>query len=141
MSHIATIKTAIKDLDAVKAVCAELGLEFNEGKNICTYYASRTVPCTHTMSKPAFGRTEIGLVLQPDGSYSMVCDEMLMSRNNKETYNQKTWGQATNPLANQFGGFMQRYAVCKTEIEARKKGWMTRRTTLGTKVQVHVTGM
>lgn len=32
MSHIATVKVKIKDIDAVRAACQELGLQLEEGK-------------------------------------------------------------------------------------------------------------
>ncbi len=139
MSHIATIKTALKDIAAIKAAGAEFGMVFNENKTVCHYYSNQTVPSTHTFTVNGT-KMEVGLVLQPDGTYTVVADDMLLYEGN-QPYNRTRFGCATNPLANSMGGFMQRYAVCKTEIEARKKGWMCKRVAQGAKMQVHVTGM
>lgn len=40
MSHVAMIKVVIKDLDALKRACINLGLVFNEGKKTYKWYGS-----------------------------------------------------------------------------------------------------
>lgn len=141
MSHIATIKTQLKDLEAIKLAAAELGFTFHENQTTCIYYAGQTVPCNHVLThSPGFYEGQVGLVKQPDGSYSIVTDEMNLGKVSAQLC-QKYFKRDTNPLANNFGGFTQLYGVHKTQIEAQKRGWLTKRVQVGGKIQVHVTGM
>ena len=40
MSHVAVIKTEVKSLDALKAACKKMGLEFREGKTTYRWYGT-----------------------------------------------------------------------------------------------------
>lgn len=103
MSHVATIEVEIKDIQALKAACEELGLEFMEGqKSYHCWGTGKTVErleqyqrssgkalmpkgwelsemgqCEHVIrQKNAAGSYEIGLATRRDGKagYQLLCD-------------------------------------------------------------------
>lgn len=148
MSHIATIKTEITDLEALELACKELGLEFKEGQTSCLFRPQMnktdTIPCSHAISLPKGQHwMELGLV-KSDKGYNLVGDELLELH--EEDDNGLAWARMiyardTNPLGRKYGKLLQSYAVHKTVIEARRKGWSVKRTQVGAKVQLTVTGM
>lgn len=129
MSHVATIKTQLNDLQAIKAACQRMGWEFREGQDRYAWYG-RSVgdynaadnalangmteadlgKCTHAIRVP--GATyEIGLVKQADGSFNPAWD----------WYEYGGLGKIRSE--NGMGGFLQAYALEKSKIEMRKKGF------------------
>jgi hypothetical protein len=112
VSHIVSIKTAITDIDAFKAVCAELGFKFS---NTMTFrgWAGMEHPCDYCVKVPG-EKWDIGLVKSKDGkSYEMRCDHFL--------FNNKNVGQNCQRVT-------QMYGVHKATLEAKKKGHMVVRT-------------
>jgi hypothetical protein len=66
MSHVATLKTRILDLDALKTAAAECGMEFVEGRKAYrTYYGSANA-CAHTITA-AGASYDVGVVAAKDG--------------------------------------------------------------------------
>ena len=107
MSHIVTIKTEVRDANAILAACNRLSL-----------------------AKPIQGPTKLysgwvtGLAVQlPDWVYPVVCDTAT-GQVHFDNFNGR-WGDQKL-----LGGFLQSYAVEKTKIEARKKGHSVTETPL-----------
>ncbi len=99
MSHIVTIKTEVRDADAVHAACRRLGLP-----------------------EPVSGTTQLfsgeatGLAVQlPDWHYPVVCDTTT-GKLHYDNYG-GVWGDQQR-----LDRFLQAYAVEKARIEARKRG-------------------
>jgi hypothetical protein len=146
MSHIATIATQITDIEAVRHACAELGLTFVENQKTCAFWPSsgkpQLHPCDHAVTLPVGQfKMELGLVRDKAGCYSLVGDDML-HLNDRSTC-QMIFGRDTNPLGTKFNKLMQLYAVHKTQIEAKRKGWIvTRKVVAGSnKIQLSISGM
>lgn len=107
MSHIVTIKTEVRDANAVRAACRRLSL-----------------------AEPVQGRTKLfsgeveGLAVQlPDWIYPVVCN-LSSGQVRYDNFNGR-WGDQTC-----LSRFLQSYAVEKTKIEARKKGHLVTETPL-----------
>jgi hypothetical protein len=131
MSHITTIKTEIRDLDALKSACAECGAVFVEGQTSYNWFGSSVgdypLPegittdqlgkCSHAINVPGV-EYEIGVVKKPNGHYTLAYD---------------FWGPGQG-LLQKFGEscrhLVQLYAVHKTIREARKKGYTAQRQQL-----------
>jgi hypothetical protein len=151
MSHIVSIATEIKDIEAVKRACAELGLVFKENQTTCKFWHAQQHTCTHAIELPKGSlpyAMELGLVRQASGSYSLVGDELLRLGAEDEAYHEKGWpkrlvGTDTNPLGTNFNKLLQLYGVAKATIEAKKRGYLVTRSQVpGTnKIQLCVTGM
>ena len=89
MSHVTKLKVQIKDLQALKTACEQLGLVFKENQKTYKWYGrsvgdyalpqntkvSDLGHCDHAIAvannKNAY---EIGLVAQEDGTYSLLYD-------------------------------------------------------------------
>jgi hypothetical protein len=152
MSHIATIKTEIKDLEAVKLACKELGLEFRENQKTCAFYPESGTPqqhpCDHAIKLPEGDfPMELGLVKTANG-YDLVGDELLKISEEDGEHNGGFWvpkifGMETNPLGTNYSKLLQLYAVNKATIESKKRGYLVKRQYVpGTqKIQLVVTGM
>ena len=99
MSHIVTIKTEVRDANAVGSACSRLRLpEPQHG--------------THRL----FGGEAVGLGVQlPDWKYLVVC-QMDSGQLQYDNYNGR-WGKQA-----QLDRFLQGYAVEKAKLESRRKG-------------------
>jgi hypothetical protein len=100
LSHIVSIKTELRDREAVASACQRLGLP-----------------------EPIHGTAEIfateasGLIVQlPDWHYPVVVD-VATGQVQYDNYNGH-WGDRAH-----LDRFLQIYAVQKTQIEARKRGY------------------
>ena len=94
MSHVATIDIEIKDLAALRAACAEVGLEFREGQKDFRWYGKWVGDyngqdaayragldpkdygkCDHAIGVPKNEKAyEIGVVRQANGTYKLAWD-------------------------------------------------------------------
>lgn len=94
MSHVAVIKVQIKDLEALKQTCSELGLEFVEGQKTYKWYGrwvrdyhgndaaykngidpKNYGKCDHAIRIPGNSSAyEVGVVRLDDGSYTLIWD-------------------------------------------------------------------
>lgn len=127
MSHIATVDIQLRDLDAIKAAAARLGLVFCEGQASYRWYGHRVgdspLPegltedelgyCEHAITSPTDTGYEIGIVRRKDGQgYQLAFD---------------TWGPGqwiTERLGEDMGAFKQAYGVELAKRELQLEGWM-----------------
>ena len=120
MSHVVEIKTEVRDEQAVRAACVRLQLAPPEHKTITLFSA-----------------TAAGLCLQlPGWQYPVVCN-LQSGSVQYDNYN-GAWGEQA-----ELNRFLQRYAVEKAKIEARKKGHTCSESHLddgSIRVTVHVGG-
>jgi hypothetical protein len=121
MSHLAVIKIEVKDLEAVKAACQEMGLTFHQGQ---THYGRLNEQaaliqgqCAHAISHPSWDfcgdKLEIGLVKSATG-YRLEMDDW-------------NTGPAQN-VGKDAGKFLQLYAVHKATLECKRKGYLVTRS-------------
>lgn len=131
MSHVVSIKTELTDLDAVKAVCAELGLIFREGQKSYEWWGqfmgdaplpdgftrAQLGHCEHAIAVPGTS-WEIGLAKPSNGKgYRLLFDY---------------YGGRGKAILDAVGGkeaskFVQLYGVHKAIIECKKRGHIVRR--------------
>lgn len=113
MSHFTTIETQVRDVAALKAACAEMSLAVEENA-IARGYSRNTHKGDLVIRLK--GPYDIALNRQPDGTYGLTCD---------------WWdGHVEKEVGAKYGRLLQLYGVHKAQIEARKKGFTTRRQTL-----------
>jgi hypothetical protein len=114
MSHFTTIQTQIKDIAALRTACAELGVELIEN-GVARGYGSNTNKGDLVIRLK--GPYDIAVNRQPDGSFGLTTD---------------WWdGHVEREVGANYGRLLQLYAVHKAQAEARRKGYTTRRQTLG----------
>ena len=107
MSHIVSIKTEVRDANAVQAACTRLSLP----KPI------------HGLTR-LYGGVVTGLAVQlPDWVYPVVCN-LAVGELQFDNFNGR-WGDQK-----ELDRFLQAYAVEKTKIEARKKGHLVQEAPL-----------
>ena len=123
MSHISKIELEVNDLGILGQACKKLGLEFIKGQDRFKWY-DRESRCDHAIKVPG-ADYEIG-VINRSGRYELNCD--FYDRNIEKV------------IGNQGGLLKQAYAVEKTKIEARKKGYsvMERQTQTGIRLHVRI---
>ncbi len=111
MSHFTTIKTQIKDIEALKAACAEMGLSVLQNTEARGYYENKIKGEFVIQLK---GPYDIAINKQPDGSYGLTAD---------------LWnGHVEQEVGKNYGKLLQLYAVHKAMKEARKKGHLVSRS-------------
>ena len=105
MSHFTTIQTQIKDIDALRETCRELGLELLQNAEARGYGSARQRGEFVIRLK---GPYDVALHRQNDGSYGLSTD---------------WWdGHVEKEVGTNYGRLLQLYAVHKTAREARKRG-------------------
>jgi hypothetical protein len=110
MSHFTTIKTQIKDLEALRKVCQEMNLELLPKAQARGYYENQ-IPGDYVIKLK--GPYDIALNQQADGSYGLTAD---------------LWqGHVEKEVGKNYGKLLQLYGVHKTMLEARKKGYSAMR--------------
>ncbi len=105
MSHFTEIKTQIKDIEALRSACQELGLSLVPNTEARGYYENKTKGDYVVQLK---GPYDIALNKQTDGTFGLTADLW-------QGHVEKEVGQGYNKL-------LQLYGVHKATIEARKKG-------------------
>ena len=111
MSHFTTIQTEIKDIEALRDACRELGLELLQNAEARGYGSARQRGEFVVRLK---GPYDVALHRQTDGSYGLSTD---------------WWdGHVEKEVGSNFGRLLQLYAVHKTAREARKRGLNVQRT-------------
>ena len=111
MSHFTTIKTQIKDVQALRSACQELGLSLLQNAEARGYYTNTTQGDYVIKLK---GPYDVAVNQQKDGSFGLTAD---------------FWeGHVEKEVGKNYGRLMQLYAVHKATQEARKKGHLTRRS-------------
>lgn len=123
MSHISKIELEVKDLGVLGQACARLGLALLKGQKSFKWYG-KEAQCDHAIRVPG-ADYEIGVAWK-GASYELNCD--FYDKNLEKVIGLK-------------GGLLkQAYAVEKTRIEARKKGYsvVERQTEKGIRLHVRI---
>jgi|SRR6185503_7684384 len=105
MSHFTTIKTQIKDLEALRAACGELSLALLEKANARGYGGTTRQGDYVIRLKGPF---DIAVNQQPDATFGLTTDWW-------DRHVEKEVGPA-------YGRLLQLYGVHKASREARRKG-------------------
>jgi len=114
MSHFTTIETRIRDIAALRAACAELGLELQGAGTARGYYSEQGLPGEHVIRLR--GPYDIAVNKTKDGTYGLTTD---------------WWnGHVEKEVGKDFGRLLQLYGVHKAQAEARRKGLTVRRRSL-----------
>ena len=121
MSHISKIELEVKDLAVLSQACTRLGLEFIRGQKQFKWY-EKDAPCEHVINVPG-ADYEIGVV-KDDHRYELNCD-----------FYDRSIEQA---IGRQGGLLKQAYAVAKTKIEARRKGYSVLEQNTDAGVRLHI---
>lgn len=124
MSHFTTIKTQIKDIEAVKAACAELGLKVEKDAIARGYYGNDL--------KGEY-------VIRLKGPYDIA-----LNRNATSTFDLATdWyaGHVEREVGKEYRRLIQLYGVHKATIEARRKGWQVQRVQRGEEIHLTIIGL
>ena len=113
MSHFTTIETQVRDVQALKSACAEMSLVVEENA-VARGYARNTHKGVLVIRLK--GLYDIAVNKQQDGTYGLTTD---------------WWdGHVEREVGKNYGKLLQLYGVHKAQIEARKKGYTTRRQAL-----------
>ncbi len=105
MSHFTEIKTQIKDIEALRSACKEMGLTLLQSAEARGYYENKAKGDYVIRLK---GPYDIALNKQPDGTFGLTAD---------------LWnGHVENEVSQGYGKLLQLYGVHKATMEARKKG-------------------
>ena len=112
MSHFTTIKTQIKDIEALRAACQELGLPLLQ-KTDARGFGGNKLAGDYTIQLK--GPFDIAVQKQKDSSFGFTSD---------------LWaGHVEKEVGKGYGRLLQLYAVHKATREARKKGHFVSRST------------
>lgn len=110
MSHFTTIKTQIKDIEALRSACQEMGLTLLQNAEARGYYENKTKGDYVIRLK---GPYDIALNQQPGGSFGLTAD---------------LWnGHVEQEVGPGYGKLLQLYGVHKAMREAQKRGHLVRR--------------
>jgi len=121
MSHISKIELEVKDLGILGQACTRLGLELLKDKKSFRWYGKEGC-CDHAITVPG-ANYEIGVV-KKDGLYELSCD--YYDRNLEKV------------IGSQGGLLKQAYAVIKTRVEARRKGYSVLEQQTENSIKLHV---
>ena len=106
MSHFTTIKTQIKDIEALRSACKELNLPLLQTAD-ARGYAGEVRRGDYVIQLA--GPYDIAVNQQPDQCYGLTTD---------------WWnGYVEKEVGQEYSKLLQLYAVHKASIEARKKGY------------------
>ncbi len=144
MSHIVKIATEIRDVEAIKLACAELGLVFKENQKTYKWWGESVgdYPLPEGITKDELGTCEHAI-----GVNGTPWEIGLMR--NKQTNGLRIvfdfYGHQGAPLMAAIGKggekLLQMYGVHKATIEAKKRGLLVSRAQLGQKIKLTVSGM
>ena len=105
MSHFTEIKTQIKDIEALRSACQEMGLRLLQNTEARGYYENKTKGDFVVRLK---GPYDIALNKQADGTFGLTADFYQ--------------GHVEQEVGKGYGKLLQLYGVHKATLEARKKG-------------------
>lgn len=125
MSHFTTIETQIKDIEALRSTCGELGLTLVQNAQ-ARGYGGKSHQGEYVIRLK--GPYDIALNRQTNGSYQLSTD---------------WWnGHVEKEVGKNFGRLLQSYGVWKTTMEASRKGYMvTRQGLKNGSIKVVITGV
>ncbi len=111
MSHFTTVKTQIKDIEALRSACQEMGLSLLQNAEARGYRQTKIKGDYVIQLK---GPYDIALNKQPDGSFRLTAH---------------LWqDHVENEVGRFYGKLLQLYGVHKTIDEARKRGHLVTRS-------------
>jgi hypothetical protein len=118
ISHLTTVVTQFRDPAAIKAAAKALGIEVVENAK-ARFFMGMSQTCDLVLKLP--GRYDLGMLRQPNGTYSFVCDEELIG--GKYGTDGFGRGDAGRKLIGEEGRRLkQEYALAILQAEARRKG-------------------
>jgi Protein of unknown function (DUF1257) len=124
VSHFTEIKTQIKDIEALRSACREMGLTLLQNAEARGYYENKTKGEYVVQLK---GPYDIALNRQPDGTFGLTAD---------------LWqGHVEQEVGKGYGKLLQLYGVHKATIEARKKGLSVMRKQQGGSIKLVLMGV
>ncbi len=141
MSHVAKIELQINDLDALKAACRRLGLEFRCGQRVYEWYGEYLGdhPLPEGISVQDLGQCDHAIHV-PGADYEVG----VLKRGSKYLLLWDFWdeGGLERVLGRNAGRLKQAYAIERTRREALHKGYrMTEsRTQNGVRLVLTVSG-
>ena len=107
MSHFTSIKTEVRDLEALRSACKELDLLLAPDIP-CRGYAGQGRQCEHTIGLKGPYDIAVDRSTENDGTYALTTD---------------WWdGHVEREVGPGYGRLLQAYGIHKTFLEARKKG-------------------
>jgi len=110
MSHFTTIQTQVRDTEALRAACAELGVTL-EANATARGYSGNKIKGEYVIRLK--GPYDVALNRQEDGAYGLTAD---------------WWsGHVANEVGENYGRLLQLYGVHKASREARMRGFSVRR--------------
>ena len=113
MSHFTTIATQVRDIEALRQACDELGLQLIRDAT-ARGYNQNTIPGEYVIRLK--GPYDIAVNNQPGGSFGMTAD---------------WWdGHVEKEVGPNYGRLLQLYAIHKASREARNKGYSVLRQNL-----------
>jgi len=113
MSHFTTIQTHLKDIEALKAACAELELTLEE-KGEARGYGDNRYPGDYIIKLK--GPYDIAVVREANGTYGLITD---------------WWeGHVEREVGPKFGRLLQLYGVHKVMREASTRSYAVQRQKL-----------
>ena len=125
MSHISKIELEVNDLATLKRACARMGLRFVENQKTFKWFGYDEGRCDHAIKVPG-AAYEIG-VTKAGTLYELQCDY---------------YDSALSNVIGQNSGLLkQAYAIERTKVEARRKGYsiIEKKTDSGIRLHVRVT--
>jgi hypothetical protein len=149
MSHVVSIKTEFRDLEAVKRACKELGLTFKENQTTIRWYGrwvndynaedaafklgikpEQYGICDHAIECPG-SNYDVGLLKNPaTGGYKLYFDFY------------STNGAAIQAAIGKNGEkLLQYYAAAKLVMESKLKGYMVQRKQVGSNIELYLTNV
>ncbi len=122
MSHAVTIQTLVKDINALRDACDELGLQLVSNGQV-RGYAGRTVEAEHVIQLK--GPYDIAVTSHENGMYTFTTD---------------WWeGHVEKEVGKNYGKLLQLYGVHKTIREAKRKGYTVSRKTVARDGSIKIT--
>ncbi|MBT5606933.1 MAG: DUF1257 domain-containing protein [Lentisphaerae bacterium] len=113
MSHFTEIRTQVRDIEALRDACAEMGIELLNNA-VARGYGSNRLEREHVIRLR--GPYDIALNRNGDGHFTLTTD---------------WWnGHVEKEVGKDFGRLLQMYGVHKATREARRRGHAVRRKQL-----------
>jgi hypothetical protein len=110
MSHFTTIETQIRDIEALRLACEEMGLSL-VANGQARGYGARKIAGEHVIVLK--GPYDIALNRKPDGTHQLTTD---------------WWdGHVEKEVGRNYGKLLQLYGVHKAVLEVRRKGYSVTR--------------
>jgi len=110
MSHIATVKTEIKSINALGEACKRLGCQLMVCQTTARYYAGKKQACAHAVKVPGTN-WEVAVIDNGDGTFKLGFDGY-----------GKEGKVITKLLGDGLKGLSQEYAAQVVESQLKAKG-------------------